>query len=141
MQGQIHAAAILKLTADPELRTSQAGKPWTRLSMVVGVGDDSQFVAVACFGETAEQICETQHKGDSLYVEGTIRLNTWNDKSTGAERHGLNIAAWKVDPLRIGRRKEKRAKDDGADTQQPSLAGSDGASPQETEPAKSRTRC
>jgi single-stranded DNA-binding protein len=47
-----------RLGSDPDLRTSQAGKPWARFSVAVGHSDDVQWVNVACFGEAAERACE-----------------------------------------------------------------------------------
>ena len=90
-----------------EARTSQAGKPWCRFSVAVGQGDDAQWVSVACFGEVAERVCEQLAKGDRAYVEGAIRMNEWQDRE-GLTRHGLQVAAWRVEPMgRIGRRKPR----------------------------------
>jgi len=114
MNGAIEAAFIGRLAQDPELRTSAAGKPWARLSMAVGNGDDTQWVSVLTFGEIAEQLCAAMHKGDKLYVEGTLRLNEWTGRE-GEKRTGLSVAAWKAEKLgAIGRSKtapsERRAR-------------------------------
>ena len=87
------------LGKDPELKTSKTGNPFATLAVVVGEDDASQWIRVACFSETAEQIAVRAKKGDKVYVEGTLTLNTWADKTTGEERHGLNVAAWRVDKL------------------------------------------
>jgi single-stranded DNA-binding protein len=54
---------------EPDCRTSQAGKPWVRLRVGVGQGDDIQWVSVACFGKSAD-LAGALHKGDRVYVEG-----------------------------------------------------------------------
>jgi single-strand DNA-binding protein len=108
MNGNIEAAFIGRLGSDPELRTSQAGKPWCRFSVAVGEGDDVQWVSVAAFGEVAERVCDQLAKGDRAYVEGTLRLNEWQDRE-GLTRHGLQVAAWKVEALgKIGRQRPRQ---------------------------------
>ncbi len=49
-------------------------------------------------------------KGTRLYIEGTLKLEEWNDKD-GFARHGLSCAAWncaRVGASAIGRNKPKR---------------------------------
>ena len=96
------------LAADAEPRTSQAGKPWnTRLR--IGVGKDAavQWVQVAVFGKAAETAGNLK-KADRVYIEGSIKLDTWRGND-GAERHGLSVGAFKCEPThKIGRNKPKR---------------------------------
>src|SRR5262245_45928364 len=96
------------LAADADARTSQAGKTWVRLR--VGVGrDDTQWVSVACFGKAAETAAALK-KGDRVYVEGTIKLDTWTGND-GTERHGLSVASFKIEKThQIGRNRPKREK-------------------------------
>jgi single-strand DNA-binding protein len=96
------------LTADAEPRTSQAGKPWTRLR--VGVGKDAavQWLQVAVFGKAAEKAVELK-KSDRCYIEGTIKLDSWTGND-GTQRHGLSVAAFKCEPTHhIGRNKPDRS--------------------------------
>jgi len=75
MHGAIEVAFIGRAGQDAgELKVSAAGKPWARLSLAVGADDATQWVSVAVFGEVAQRLCQTLHKGDRLYVEGTLRL-------------------------------------------------------------------
>src|SRR5262249_34229713 len=76
---------------DPEARTSQAGKQWTRLRVGVGKDNDVQWISVAAFGKAAATAAELK-KLDRVYVEGAIKLDTWAGQD-GAERHGLSVAA------------------------------------------------
>jgi single-strand DNA-binding protein len=99
---------------DPELKTSKSGKAFAQMSVVVAVGqgddgkDASQWLRVACFGETAERLAHQAKKGDRVYVEGTLTLNTWADKATGESRTALNVAAWKCERLgNIGKHRER----------------------------------
>jgi single-stranded DNA-binding protein len=96
------------LASDAEQRTSQAGKPWVRMRVGVGKDDAMQWVSVAVFGKAAET-ATTLKKADRVYVEGTIKLDTWRGND-GIERHGLSVAAFKCERThRIGRNRPKRA--------------------------------
>ncbi len=109
MQG-IEAAFCGILGRDPELKTSAAGKPWTRLNVACSSGDATQWVQVAIFGDTAHELAANLHKGSRVYVEGRLTLNSWKAKD-GTDRTGLNVAAWKVEPLcQIGERRPKKPK-------------------------------
>ena len=85
--------------------------PGTRLR--IGVGKDAavQWVQVAVFGKAAETAGNLK-KADRVYIEGSIKLDTWRGND-GTERHGLSVAAFKCEPThRIGR---NRSKNKGAD--------------------------
>ena len=98
------------LAADADARTSKAGKPWTRLRVGVGRDDDMQWINVAVFGKAAETAAALK-KGDKIYVEGSIKLDTWRGND-GVERRGLAVAAFKCEQThRIGRTREKRTSD------------------------------
>ena len=102
------------LAADADARTSKAGKAWTRLRVGVGRDDDVQWVQVACFAKAAETAAALK-KGDRVYCEGSIKLDTWRGND-GIERHTLAVAAFKCEQThKIGRTKEKRSSDHGSD--------------------------
>src|SRR5262249_44205210 len=77
------------VAADADARTSKAGKPWTRLRVGVGRDDDVQWVSVSVFGKAAES-ATTLKKGDRVYCEGSIKLDTWRGND-GTERHTLAV--------------------------------------------------
>ena len=89
---------------DPQIRPSKSGRPWLALSIVVGSGDEAQWVQVAVFGELAES--GKFDKGTRVYIEGRLRLSTWSGKD-GQERVGLNVVATHVQAL--GQIGQKRA--------------------------------
>ena len=71
----------------------------------------TQWLRVAIFGELAQEFSERAAKGDRCYVEGQLTLNTWSDKSSGATKSGLSLAAWKCEKLpAIGRNRQFREK-------------------------------
>jgi single-strand DNA-binding protein len=107
----IDAAFSGFLAAEPDSRTSQAGKPWVRLRVGVGQGDDIQWISVACFGKNAD-LAGALHKGDRVYAEGTIRLDKWTG-ADGVERSGLDVRAVRlVHTHLIGRAKPPPPADD-----------------------------
>jgi single-strand DNA-binding protein len=117
----IECAFIGRLGKDPELRHSQAGKPWLPLNIAVGEKEDITWVKVAVFRDKATQLGSTLHKGDRVYVEGRISLNTWTDQQ-GQQRAGLKVAAWKVERLgEIGKNKPTKPRAP-ADGEQPNQA-------------------
>ena len=102
------------LGKDPELKTSKTGNPFATMNVVVTVGtsddgkDVGQWLRVACFGETAKAIASRAKKGDRVYVEGNLTMTQWND-AQGEVRHGLNVAAWKVERVAsIGKSRERK---------------------------------
>jgi single-stranded DNA-binding protein len=102
--------------ADADARTSKAGKPWTRLRVGVGRDDDVQWVSVSVFGKAAETAA-TLKKGDKIYVEGSIKLDTWRGND-GIERHTLAVSAFKCERThKIGRARDKRTSNHGSDEQ------------------------
>jgi single-strand DNA-binding protein len=104
------------LGGDPERKTAKSGNAFAVMNVAVTVGKDdagkdtTQWVRVACFGKVAEDIAARAAKSDRVYCEGTLTLNQWND-AHGEVRHGLNVAAWKVEKVAaIGKNRQFREK-------------------------------
>jgi len=90
-----------------DARVSKAGKPWVRLRVGVGKDDELVWVSVSCFGKAAETAATLQ-KGDKVYVEGTVRIDTWRGND-GIERHTLAVSSFKCERThKIGRARDKR---------------------------------
>jgi single-stranded DNA-binding protein len=108
---QIDVAFHGFLAADADARVSaKSGKPWTRLRVGVGQGDAIQWVSVACFGAAAEAAAGLK-KGDKVYVEGDIKLDTWKGQD-GVERHGLSVTTFRlIKTHNIGREKKREHAD------------------------------
>jgi single-stranded DNA-binding protein len=112
------------LAADADARTSQAGKPWVRLRVGVGKDDAVQWLNVAVFGKAAE-IAATLKKGDRVYAEGSIKLDTWRGNDS-IERHGLSVASFKIELTHlIGRNRPKRNGDAKPRTQEKTASAND----------------
>jgi single-strand DNA-binding protein len=97
------------LARDPESRFTQKGQPL--LSFSVGIRDAKaeegappEWVRCTVFGEQADELNGKLRKGSECYVEGRLRLNTWQT-ADGQQRAGLDVVAFKVEPMgQVGRR-------------------------------------
>jgi single-stranded DNA-binding protein len=102
------------LAADADARISKNGKPWVRLRAGVGKDDAVQWVSISVFGKAADTAA-TLKKGDRVYVEGSIKLDTWRGND-GVERHTLAVAAFKCERTHnLGRAKERHTSDHAND--------------------------
>src|SRR5262245_22506447 len=114
----IEACFIARVGSDVDVRTSQAGKLWASFRACVGDGKDAeaqQWVQIAVFGDKANSLAIA--KGDRVYVEGRLKLESWTGKD-GVERQGLKVAAWKVERLgEIGKNKPGKPDDVPANVQ------------------------
>lgn len=105
------------LGADPELRYTLGGLQVATFSVAVFAGyeDDGNggrgrgqgrretkpphWVDVVCFGQLAENACESLVKGDRVNVTGRFQQDKWEDKDTGQKRSKLKVVA---DDLGVG---------------------------------------
>lgn len=58
--------------------------------------EDTTFVDVEAWGRTAEIVHQYSGKGQSLFVEGRLKLDTWDDRATGEKRSRLKVVAENV---------------------------------------------
>lgn len=88
------------LTRDPELRYTPKGTAVVKLGMAINRTwkDDSgaskeevTFVDVDAFGRQAEVLAQYVRKGRPLFVEGRLRLESWDDKQTGQKRSKMGV--------------------------------------------------
>jgi len=107
----IVAALIGRLGQDAELKYLDTGTAALKLSLAVcdakaaERGDPPQWVRCTVWGARAEELGESLKKGAEVYVEGRLRLSRWTMQD-GAERSGLEVSAFKCEPLgQIGRRR------------------------------------
>ena len=88
------------LTRDPELRVTPKGTPICQFSLAInrsfklesGETREEVFYAdVEAWGKQGETIAKHVTKGRPLYVEGRLRLDTWEDKNTKEKRSRMKI--------------------------------------------------
>ncbi|MFO0889850.1 MAG: single-stranded DNA-binding protein [Isosphaeraceae bacterium] len=94
-----------RLTFDPELRRTPSGTAVTELRMATNrswAGRDGErreetlFIDVTVWDRQAENCCQYLRKGSAIHVEGSLRMDTWDDKTTGEKRSKIRIHADRV---------------------------------------------
>ncbi|MBI3466525.1 MAG: single-stranded DNA-binding protein, partial [Planctomycetes bacterium] len=90
---------IGNLTRDPELRYIPSGTAVTDFGLAVNqnwTGKDGQkhedvvFVDVTLWARQAELACEYLTKGRSVFIEGRLQLDQWQDKD-GQKRSKMRV--------------------------------------------------
>src|SRR5476649_89102 len=93
---------VCNLTRDPELRYTPKGTAIAKIGLAVNrvwtneAGEKKEevtFVDVDVFGRTAENVGQYMRKGRPIMIEGRLKLDQWDDKSTGAKRSKLGVVA------------------------------------------------
>ena len=92
-----------RLTADPELKTTQSGIAVVSFSIAVNrrftknaaQQSETDFFNVTAWRATAEFVARYFKKGSSICVVGTIQNNKWTDQQ-GATRYRTDIVADEV---------------------------------------------
>lgn len=87
------------LTRDPELRYTPKGHATAKLAMAINRkfqvdGENREevtFVDIDAWGKQAEAIAQYCKKGRPLFVEGRLKLDQWEDKTTGQKRSALKV--------------------------------------------------
>ena len=85
-----------RLTADPELKTTQNGTFVTSFSIAVNRNyqkeQQTDFINIVAWKGTAEFICRFFKKGSSICVVGELQTRSYNDGS-GNKRHVTEVVA------------------------------------------------
>jgi single-strand DNA-binding protein len=88
------------LTRDPETRVTPGGMTICKLGLAVNRSytgqdgerkDETTFVDCDAFGKQAETIAKWMSKGRGILIEGRLRMDQWEDKSTGQNRSKLGV--------------------------------------------------
>ena len=93
---------IGNLTRDPEVKYTPKGTAVADIGIAVNrvySGDDGKkqedttFVDVTLWGRQAEVAQEYLKKGRSVFIEGRLQLDSWEDKQSGQKRSRLRVVA------------------------------------------------
>lgn len=96
------------LTRDPELKYIPSGTALCDMSIAVSrkfktktgeTREETMYVEVALWGPAAEWISKDCKKGSPVYLEGRLKMDSWDDKSTGQKRSKLTVVADRVQQL------------------------------------------
>jgi len=95
---------IGNLTQDPEIRSLTSGTPVTKFRLAVNRRykdrngerqEETLFVQVECWARLAEFCSEWLKKGSRIFVEGRLKLDSWEGKD-GAKRSMIKVLADRV---------------------------------------------
>src|SRR5947207_10412348 len=90
------------ITRDIEIRhTPQTNMAIAKIGLAVNrkwrdatsgeLKEEVTFVDCDAFGKTAENIAKFFSKGKPIFIEGRLRLDTWQDKTDGTNRSKLKV--------------------------------------------------
>jgi single-strand DNA-binding protein len=119
MNGYNRVILAGNLTRDPEMRYTPSGTAVAKFGLAVNrswKNDSGQkqeevtFVDIDCFGKQAELMGQYLKKGQSLLLEGRLKLDVWDDKQTQQKRSKLNVVMESFTFLDNGTREGDNAK-------------------------------
>jgi len=97
------------VTRDLDMRYTSQGTAWGNSSLAIrrfSKGPDrdepehqTDYIEIKFWGPVTEQAERLFRKGRSVYVEGHLKVDHWDDKQTGEKRHKLVVVADAVGEL------------------------------------------
>jgi single-strand DNA-binding protein len=91
---------IGNVTRDPEIKYTAKGSAVTDVGLAINRNytleggekrEETTFVDVELWGRLAEIASEYAKKGRPVYIEGRLRMDSWEDKNTGQKRSRLKV--------------------------------------------------
>src|SRR6266550_3042608 len=91
---------IGNLTRDPEIKYTPKGTAVAQIGLAVNrvwsndageKQEETTFVDVELWGRQAEIAGEYLRKGRPVFIEGRLKLDSWDDKQTGAKRSKMKV--------------------------------------------------
>ena len=88
------------LTRDPEVKYTPKGTAVADLALAINrvystdageKREETTYVDVELWGRQAEIAGEYLRKGRPVYIEGRLKLDTWDDKQTGQKRSKMRV--------------------------------------------------
>lgn len=89
------------LTRDVELKYTPGGMAVARIGLATNrkwrdqktneMREEVTFVDVDCFGKQAETLAQYVSKGKPLFIEGRLKLDSWDDKTTDKKVYKLKV--------------------------------------------------
>ncbi len=99
---------IGNLTRDPEIKYTPKGTAIAAFGLAVNRNyttetgekrEEVTFVDLEAYGRVAEIIGEYCKKGKPLFVEGRLKLDTWDDKTSGQKRSKTKVVVENIQLL------------------------------------------
>jgi single-strand DNA-binding protein len=91
---------IGNLTRDPEIKYTPKGSAIADIALAINRSyttdsgekrDETTYVDIVLYGRLAEIAGEYLKKGRPVYIEGRLKLDTWDDKQTGQKRSKMRV--------------------------------------------------
>jgi single-strand DNA-binding protein len=91
---------IGNLTRDPEIKYTPKGTAVAQIGLAVNrvwsndageKQEETTFVDVELWGRQAEIAGEYLRKGRPVFIEGRLKLDSWDDKQTGQKRNKMKV--------------------------------------------------
>jgi single-strand DNA-binding protein len=88
------------LGKDPEVKYTQSGMPVAKFTIATNERfkdkdgqwqDRTEWHNLVAFQRTAEIVGEYLKKGGKVYIEGSLRTSSWDDKETGQKKYRTEI--------------------------------------------------
>jgi len=126
------------LGKDPEVRFTNTGSAVANFSMATSdVWNDrdgkrqerTEWHNIVVWGKQGELCGQYLAKGRQVYVEGSIRTRSFDDKTTGAKRYVTEIVAQRIQFLGGGGGTRLAPQADGGHADDTSMGGMPGAQP------------
>lgn len=95
-----------RMAADPELQFLPSGAALAKFRVATSdrkregdqwVDGPPTFISVVCWRDMAENVAESLHRGDPVFVSGKLEEQTWTDRD-GQERKTFQVTADAVGP-------------------------------------------
>jgi single-strand DNA-binding protein len=108
------------LTKDPELRVTPKGTPTCQLALAVNrsfkeesgqTREEVTYFDIEAWGKQAEILNKHLTKGSPLYVEGRLRQDQWEDKTSGQKRSRMKVVLEEFQFLSASHKEEGKTKD------------------------------
>ena len=122
MAASINRVTLIgNLGSDPELRHTQSGTPVTNFNIATterwnkkdgGREEKTEWHRIVAWGRTAELCAQYLSKGRSVYIEGRLQTNEWENRE-GQKQRTTEIVANIVQFLGGGRGEGGGRRDDG----------------------------
>lgn len=101
---------IGRLTKDPELKTTNSGKPMSVFTLAVQRSylkdgqPDADFIRCVAWGNTAENLCQYMNQGSMVAVVGRIQTSNFENRD-GSRNYVVQVVC---DTVQFLEKKEKR---------------------------------
>jgi|DEB0MinimDraft_6_1074348.scaffolds.fasta_scaffold00348_26 single-strand DNA-binding protein len=116
-----------RLTRDPELKNTVNGSVIAEIGLATNrkyrkndeLQEETLFVDVTFFGQQAETLGKYLTKGSPIFIDGRLKLDSWEDRETGKTRSRLKVIGESFTFIGGGQGGDRQAKPQQRQQRQP----------------------